>query len=227
MTLAVNVQSQCLLPGVYTGKLKFNAVGAIDTSQAVNVSLTVQPHCGLVTSTGYLAFTVVQGRDNVSNQTLSLNTTASCAGTPIKWNTSSTTPWLTTSPEKGQLRGAANTLVHIRANAKSLKSGIYSGDIFFVTEHSTLTVTVEITVQAAPPLVSPIMGASPLSLNFNNIQGQSSLIGQVVTITNNGPSVLSWHVSPQALASSWLSASTMGGRIDPGRSVKISINTNT
>src|SRR6266700_1491190 len=183
--LNVKVNSRCLLPGAYVGTLKFNAAGAIDSSQAVNVSLTVQPHCGLVTSTGYLAFTVVQGQNNVSNQTLSLNTTASCAGTPIQWNSLSTVPWLTTSPEKGHLRGAANTLVHIGVNAKSLTPGIYPGDIFFVTGHNTLTITVEITVQAAPPLVSPIMSASPLSLNFSNIEGQSNPTGQVVTITNN------------------------------------------
>jgi len=225
--LNVKVNSRCLLPGAYVGTLKFNAAGAIDSSQAVNVSLTVQPHCGLVTSTGYLAFTVVQGQNNVSNQTLSLNTTASCAGTPIQWNSLSTVPWLTTSPEKGHLRGAANTLVHIGVNAKSLTPGIYPGDIFFVTGHNTLTITVEITVQAAPPLVSPIMSASPLSLNFSNIEGQSNPTGQVVTITNNGPSVLNWHVSPQALASSWLGASQMGGRIAPGQSEKVTINTNT
>src|SRR5260370_20414171 len=62
-SLTVNVQSQCLLPGAYTGMLKFTANGAIDSSQAVNVSVVVQPHCGLVTSTGFLAFTVVAGQN--------------------------------------------------------------------------------------------------------------------------------------------------------------------
>jgi hypothetical protein len=226
-SLTVAVQSQCLLPGTYIGTLKFIANGAIDSAQAVNVSLTVQPHCGLVTSNGYLAFTVVQGQDKVSNQTLSLNTTANCAGAPIRWNSSSTVPWLTTSPEKGQLKGSANSLVHIRVNTKSLTPGVHSGDIFFITGHSTLTVTVELTVQAAPPLVSPIMGASPLSLNFSSIQGQSNPTGQVVTITNNGPSVLNWHVSPQAFPPSWLGASSVGGRIAPGQSGQVIISSNT
>ncbi len=225
--LNVKVNSQCLLPGEYVGTLKFNAAGAIDSSQAVNVSLTVQPHCGLVTSNGYLALTVVQGQDKVSNQNLSLNTTASCAGTPIQWHSSSTASWLTTSPKKGQLRDSASNLVHIRVNAKSLMPGIYPGDIFFVTGHSTLTVSVALTVQATSPFVSPIMGASPLSLNFSNIQGLPNPTGQVVTITNNGPRALNWHVSPQALASSWLGASPMGGRIAPGQSGQVIISTNT
>ena len=80
MTMAVDVQSLCLLPGTYTGTLTFTATGAIDSSQAVNVSVVVQPHCGLVTSTGFLAFTVVAGQNTLANQSLSLNATASCAG---------------------------------------------------------------------------------------------------------------------------------------------------
>jgi hypothetical protein len=225
--LKVNVNSQCLLPGSYVGTLKFNAAGAIDSSQAVNVSLTVIPNCGLVTSTGNLAFTVVQGLDNIPNQTLSLNTTPGCVGMPIQWNSSSTAPWLMSSPENGVLIGAANKLVHIRVNAKKLKPGKYSEDIFFFTGHSTLTVTVALTVQATSPFVSPIMGASPLSLNFSNIQGLSNPTGQVVTITNNGPRALNWNTNPQALAQSWLTTSPSGGTIASGQSGQVTIHANT
>jgi Viral BACON domain len=224
--LKVMVHNHCLLPGTYVGTLKFTAAGAIDSAQAVNVSLVVQPHCGLVTSTGYVAFTAVQGQNNMSNQTLGLNATASCAGTPISWTTSSTASWLTISPASGQLKGAANTLVHIRVNAKRIMPGMHSSNIFFVTGHSTLTVAVQLTVQAAPPLASPIMGASPLSLNFSNIQGQPNPSGQVVTIANNGPSALSWHTSVATL-SSWLGASPSGGTIAPGQSGQVMINVNT
>ena len=224
--LNVMVHSQCLLPGTYVGTLKFTSAGAISSSQTVNVSLMVQPNCGLVTSTGYVAFTAVQGQNNVSNQTLSLSATPNCAGAPIYWKTSSTASWLTISPTSRQLKGAASTLVDIRVNAKGLAPGMHSGNIFFVTGNSTLTVTVQLTVQFAPPLVSPIMGVSPLSLNFSNIQGQPSPSGQVVTIANNGPSALIWHTSVPNL-SSWLGASPSGGTIAPGQSEQVMINVNT
>jgi carboxypeptidase family protein/BACON domain-containing protein len=221
--LKVHVNSRCLLPGSYAGTLKFSANGAIDSSQEVNVSLTVQPNCGLITSTGYLAFTVVKGQNNIPDQTVSLNTTPGCVGKPISWNSFSTASWLMSSPENGVLKGP----VHISVNAKKLPPGIYTGNIFFVTGHSSLTVTVALTVQAAPPLASPIMSASPLSLNFSNIQGQPNPTNQVITISNNGPKTpLNWHINLQALVPSWLTTSLSGGTIDPGQSEQVNVQVN-
>ena len=228
ISLLVIVQSQCLLPGSYIGTLTFTATGAIDTPQAVNVSLVVQPHCGLVTSTGYLAFTVVAGQNNLANQTLSLNATASCAGTPLPWTTASTASWLASTPGSGQLQSTVSSVVSVSVNAAYLPPlpKTYYGDLSFVTGQTTLTVMVQLIVQAAPP-TAPIMGASPLSLNFSNIQGQPSPTGQVVTITNNGHSALSWHSTPQPLASSWLGASPSGGIIALGQSGQVTIKVNT
>ncbi len=228
MTIPVTVQSQCLLPGAYTGTLKFTATGAIDNPQAVNISLTVQPHCGLLTSTGYMAFTVVAGQNNLANQTLSLNATASCAGTPLPWTASSTASWMAITPGNGQLQGTASSVVSVSVNAANLPQfpKTYYGDLSFVTGKTTLTVMVQLTVQAAPP-TAPIMGASPLSLNFSNIQGQPSPTGQVATITNNGKSALSWHTVVTPLNFVWLAASPSGGIIAPGQSGQVTINVNT
>jgi len=226
--IKVHANSQCMLPGSYVGTLKFKATGAIDSSQEVNVSLIIQPNCGLITNNGYLAFTVVQGQDNIpSDQTLSLNTTPGCVEAPIQWNSLSTVPWLMSSPENGVLKGAASNLIPIRVNAKKLPSGIYTGNIFFVTGHSTLTVTVALTVQATFPFVSPIMSASPLSLNFSNIQGQPNPTYQVITISNNGPSTLNWRANVQASASVWLTTSQSGGTTLPGQSGQVNVQANT
>src|SRR6266700_1570959 len=228
MTLAVNVKNQCLLPGVYTGKLKFAANGAIDSSQEVNVAVVVQPHCGLVTSTGFLTFTVVAGQNTSVNRTLSLNATASCAGTPLLWKSSSTVPWLSVTPGSGQINANDTTLVSASVNAGGLaaSSKPYYANLSFVFGQSTLTVMAKVTVQAAPP-TAPIMSASPLSLNFSTIQGQSDPTGQVVTITNNGHSSLSWHVMATPILFVWLAASPSGGTIAPGQSGQVTINVNT
>jgi len=230
MTLAVNVYSQCLLPGVYTATLTFTANGAIDSSQAVNVSLVVQPHCGLVTSTGYLAFTVVAGQNTLANQSLSLNATASCAGNPTPWSYSSTASWLSITPGSGQLKGTVSTVVTASVNAGGLaaSSNPYYADLSFVFGQSTLTVLVQLTVQVAPTPTAPVMSASPLSLNFSTVQGLANPTGQVVTITNNGQSALSWHVTAMPLPSFvWLAASPSGDTIAPGQSGQVTINVNT
>ncbi len=226
-TLNVNVQSQCLLPGTYLGMLKFMGNGAIDGTQAVYISLTVQPHCGLVTSTGYLTFTVVQGQTTLANQPLSLNATASCAGTPLPWNYTSNASWLSITPTNGQLKGTASSVVSVSVNAANLAPKTYYGNLSFVSGQSTLTVTVQLNVQTSPSAMAPIMGASPLSLNFSNTQGQPNPAGQVVTITNNGTSALKWYSRVTTLYLSWLGASPSGGTIAPGQTGQLTININT
>ncbi len=230
LTLAVNVKSQCLLPGVYIGTLKFTAPGAIDSSQAVNVAVVVQPYCGLVTSTGFLTFTVVAGQKTTVNQSLSLNATSSCAGTPLFWRSSSTASWLSVTPGSGQINANDNALVSANVNAGGLaaSSKPYYANLSFVFGQSTLTVMAQVTVQAAPPPAAPIMSASPLSLTFSNIQGQPNPTGQVVTIINNGHSSLNWHSTITPFPSYvWLATSPSDGTIAPGQSGQVTINVNT
>jgi hypothetical protein len=226
-TLNVVVQSKCLLPGTYLDTLKFIGTGAVDGAQEVNVSLVVKPHCGLVTSTGYLAFTVVQGQNTLLNQAVSLNATVGCAGTPLPWKSTSNASWLTTSAS-GELKSTDSTLVPVSVNTKSLVNGIYYGDLSFVSGQSTLTIMVQLTVQTPPAPGAPIMVASPLSLNFSITQGQPSPTGQVVTILNNGKSPLMWNASAtQQHLYSWLGASPSGGMIAPGQSGQVAINVST
>jgi Viral BACON domain/Carboxypeptidase regulatory-like domain len=225
-SLSVNVQSHCVLPGASTGTLTFTAPGAIDSSQAVNVSLVVQPRCGLVTSTGTLAYTVVAGQNTLATQSVNMNATASCAGTPLAWTASSTASWVTVTPGSGQLQGTASTVVTVSVNAAGLGHGSHAADLSFAFGASTLSIMVQVNVQAAPP-TAPILGASPLNLNFSAIQGQPGPTGQVVTLTNNGQSALTWHATAQPLASCWLCVSPQGGTIAPGQSSQVTITVNT
>ena len=228
-SLQVNVQSQCLLPGAYSAPLTFTANSVIDTSQEVTVSMVVQPRCGLVTSTGFLAFTVVAGQTTLANQSFSLNATASCAGASTPWSYSRTASWISITPGSGQLKGTTSSGVTASVNATGLvpSKNPYYADLSFVFGQSSLTVLAQLTVQPAPPM-APIMSASPLSLNFSNIQGQPDPTGQVVTITNNGRSPLSWHVTATPLPSFvWLGASPAGGMIAPGQSGQVTVHVST
>jgi Viral BACON domain len=226
-SIQVIVQSQNLLPGAYIGTLVFTAPGGIDSPQSVNVSLTVQPHCGIVTSLGYMAFTAVAGQSNQGNQTLSLNATVSCAGVTIPWSSSSSVSWLTVTPASGQVKGTASAVVSVVVNAASLAPGKYYGIVSFISSQSSQTVMVQLTVQAPPSPTAPIMGASPLTLNFSNTQGQPSPTGQVVTITNNGRSPLTWRTGVACLLSCWLGSAPSGGTIAAGQTGQVTIKVDT
>jgi len=225
--IQVTVQSQYVLPGVYIGALQFTATGgAIESPQAVNVSLTVQPHCGIVASSGALSFTAVAGQSNPGKQTLSLSATVSCAGAPITWTTSSTPSWLTVTPASGQLKGTTSAVIALSVHAGSLAPSTYTDVLTFSANQGTQTVVVQLNVQPPPPPVAPIMAASPLTLNFSPTQGQPDPAGQVVTITNNGKSPLKWNTSVVQFTG-WLGAAPTGGTIAPGQTGQVTINVNT
>jgi hypothetical protein len=225
--IQVVVSSQSILPGTYTGTLLFTAPGAIDSPQAVNVSLTVLPHCGIVTNSGFLSFTAVQNQSTLGTQALSLNATVSCAGAAITWKLAGTPSWVAVTPASGQLRGTTSAVVSVSVNTASLAPNTYYGQLSFVTGMSTQTVIVMLVVQAQPPPAEPVMGVSPLSLNFSNTQGLPNPTGQVVTITNTGGSPLKWSTSTTLIADSWLSAVPTGGTIAPGQTGKVTINVTT
>ncbi len=109
--IQVVVRSQSILPGTYMGTLLFTAPGALDSPQAVNVSLTVLPHCGIVTNSGFLSFTSVQGQSTPGTQALSLNATVGCSGAAITWKTSGTPSWVAVTPASGQLKGTSSAVV--------------------------------------------------------------------------------------------------------------------
>jgi hypothetical protein len=227
-SINVRVQSKCLLPGVYTDTLKFTAAGgAYDGPQSVNVSVTVQPHCGIVTSSGSMPFNTVAGEGNLGNQTLTLSATASCAGSTLSWSATSSASWLTVTPSSGQLKGTAGVVVSVSVNVGNLPVGQNQGMISFIAGQSTQTVIVQLNVQPTPSPAAPLMGASPLSINFSNIQGQPNPAGQVVTITNNGGSSLKWSSAINQSASNWLGTSPSSGSILPGQTGQVTINVNT
>lgn len=232
--ISVSVNSSSLLPGAYQGELLFSAPGASDPSQAVSVSLTVQPRCALVTNSGYLTFTAVQGQPDPGNQSIGLNATASCAGEPpLNWkaslSSSSSYNWLSASPTSGKLTGTTSEFISVGANSAGLpaSSKPYYGFIAFTTPNSTQTVMVQLTVQLPPPPGAPIMGASPLNLNFSSTSGQQNPQGQVVTITNSGGSPLKWNTNVNIIVASWLNAAPTSGVIQPGQTGQLVVKVDT
>jgi len=145
----------------------------------------------------------------------------------INWHAISSASWLTVTPTSGQLKGATRTVTAVGVNVGGLKPGSYTGTVSVLTGESTQTVIVQLTVQAPPPPTAPIIGASPLNINFSTTQGLPNPGGQVVTITNNGGSPLDWHTSVNSLASIWLGVSPTGGVIAPNQTGQVTVLVNT
>lgn len=224
--IQVYAQSRNLLPGVYTDTLVFNGNGSADKPQSVSASLTVQPNCGLVLSTGYMSFTGVSGQGNPSNGSLSLSATPSCSGT-VSWNAVSYANWLTSTPASGQLQGNSHTVTAVSVNMTNLKPGTYTSSIAFSSKQSTQTLMVQLIVQPPPSPTTPIMAASPLNLSFSTTLGMPNPPGQVVTISNTGGGTLFWNQNVQILGTQWLWATPKGGTIVPNRTAALTIGVDT
>ena len=225
--LQVMVNSQNLLPGAYTAVLSISGgQGTYNSPQSISISLTIQPRCGLTLGAGSLSFTTVSGQINPSNQSLTVGATSSCAGV-INWKATSANNWLTVTPASGQLKGSTSTVTSVGVNATILKPGTYIGNIAFTAAQSTQTVMVTLIVQAPPPPSAPLMGATPLGLNFSTTQGMPSPPGQVVTITNTGGSTLLWHTQVNILSSQWLGAGPTGGSIAAHQTGQVTVYINT
>lgn len=230
--IRVTVRGQNLLPGAYMATLTFSStqkMGAYDNPQVMNVALTVQPRCGLLTSSGVLDFTAVVGQSNPSNHALGLSTTSSCSNETLSWHALAAAPWLAISPQSGELKGASTSsgVTSIGVNTAGMKAGEYTGLVTFQAGKSTQTVVVRLNLQPHPSALEPILGVSPLSLTFSTIQGQASPAGQMATITNNGGGTLKWQTSVIQLGTNWLSVVPSGGTVAPGATAQVTVSVAT
>ncbi|GCF09331.1 BACON domain-containing protein [Dictyobacter arantiisoli] len=222
------VHSAALLPGTYTSVLTFvtqSGQSALNSPQLVTITLTVQPRCGLTVSTGMLTFNALAGQASIGNQVLSLMGNASCSGS-VNWNATSSARWLAIAPASGQLKGSAPATSTVTVNPVGLGVGTYSGTITITVAQSTQTVSVLLVVQNPPPPGAPIIGASPLNLNFSVTQGQMNPPGQTITLTNTGASALIWNISTSPL-DSWLNVLQSQNVIAPGQTGSLVVNVST
>ena len=223
--VGVHVNSTDLLPGLYINFLQFSALSGhatIDSPQKVAISLTVQPHCGVLLNTGSMSFTAITERGNPGNQTLALTTTSGCTSA-LDWQASSSAGWVVLQTTRGVLYSGVETNVVVGVNTSGLKPGSYSAVISFATGQTTQSELVQLTVQPTPPRGAPIMAVSPLDLNFSTMQGQADPPGQTVTITNTGESALSWSNATAVQIQPWLHFSPASGTIAPGQSAQVTV----
>ncbi len=224
-SIRITAHSHYVLPGTYSRQLLFNSADghkALNAPQSIEVSLTVQPGCGLAVNSGSLTFTAVAKKDNPGSQSINLSTSGGCDGkTKMQWNAASSDPWLVINQTSGVFNGTDSANLTVSVNVAILSPGSYQGEITVtgvgLTSKSTQTIAVLLTVQSPPSPQAPVIGASPLTLNFTTTTGQADPPAQSVTITNTGSSPLHWHTNVTQFANSWLGATPSGGIVQPNQ----------
>jgi hypothetical protein len=127
---------------------------------------------------------------------------------------------LSITPTSGQTASGGSGTASIAAHVTNMTQGNYTGFVYVSTPNSTITVTVNLTIQP-PPCVT--LSAYTLTFNGDNVHDPAP---QTVTVTNCGPvGTLMPYVTMDNTYNSanWLSVSGCGGQLNPGDSATCTI----
>jgi Viral BACON domain len=157
----VTAQSQQLLPGVYGGILLFSVNGdPLAALQPVAIALTVQPRCGVVSSPGSIALSVVAGQQTQFDQPLAIGTTPGCSDA-TNWQAFPQASWLTMTPVSGQLKPGVIVKDALHFDTSSLAPGTYNTQVDLLTEMRSQTLPVRLTVLSSSTSTAPVTGTTP------------------------------------------------------------------
>ncbi len=222
--VTIGVNTSMLLPGFYDGWINFAGVGTTatkDSPQGIYYSLTIVPQCSLQVSPGNLSFAGVYQQPGPPAKLISLTTTQECTA-PVEWSASATTnnggSWLRITTTSG----TTPTHTAIAVNAAGLTSGIYTGAIIFNSKAGTQTLFVSIIMAQS---TMPLMSASPTTLSFSSVAGQSNSSTQPLTVSNTGDGTFSWQASATtSIGGAWLTIAPNSGILSGNQSTTISVS---
>jgi len=122
-SLQVSVNSTSLGGGTFNGTITLVSLGATNSPQVINVSLTVvTPPPSIAVSPASLSFTAVSGQAALSAQTVVV---ANGGYGSFSYAVSTDSSWLSVSPMTGSTSG----IVNVSVNPTGLAIGSYSGNV--------------------------------------------------------------------------------------------------
>ena len=153
--ITVKASPSQLKPGSYTTVVAFSSLQS-DTKISLNVTFTVRaPLLCVKANTPTFNFAGQQGLGNPATQQVTITN----CGDSGKWTTATATNdggnWLTVNPGNGSLNKGATQRAAIGTSLANLGPGTYQGHVTFTIGSAKTIVTVNLTVQAAPPPVQP------------------------------------------------------------------------
>ena len=181
-TVQVSVNAAGMTPGSYNATLTVAPTSGSPVT--VLVSLSIAAPITITSSPTALAFTVVPGGSAPNPQNLQLSTSNGTVGFNLATNSSGGN-WLAVSASASTLPCSLSVSI---VNLSSLAPGTYNGSISIVPFDATITpitVTVSLTVSAAPPVVTAVTNAA-------TFQPGAVAPGEIVVLfgSNLGPSTL-------------------------------------
>jgi len=213
--IAVSVSPTGLPAGTYAGTLTFNALGAANNPQTVNVSLTVTNNPTLSASPNPIVFNYQVGQSIPGAQTVSVT----ASGSPLSFTLSSTgvangINWLLAGSPSATTTPASFT---VGVNPIGLPPNVYTGTIQLAPPGSSTPLNIPVTLNVSNVALLNL----PTSISFTSVvatQPGTAGPSQTVTVTSTGEPVtytVTGTTSTPA-GSNWL---VVGGGNGPASSI--------
>jgi len=221
--ITVNVNTQGLAPGTYTGTINVTSSNSGNTSLSVPVTLTITTGALLQLSPASLSFAYQVGQAQPPGQTVSVASDSGAIGYTVSATTTTGQTWLNISTNNGVAPGNFVVSVNTVPGGTALTPGPYSG-----------TVTVTPNGSAGPPQTIPVsmvisntalLLVSPGALTFSVPAGATSSSFQNVAVTSTDGTPISFSVSSTTGSlSNWLLVSSNSGTTATNLSVSANPN---
>jgi uncharacterized protein (TIGR03437 family) len=186
------------LPSAFNGIAEV-VVQAAAGSDAINFMASPPPVPPTISLSGMqLQFTYTMGGASPATQNI---TVANSGGGTLTWSALSNVPWLSVF--------SSTTGLTVSVNPSGLSTGPHVGAITIAASGATnspQTISVTLTVNAAPP--SPSISLSTSKATFSYTLSGSAPASQTISITNAGGGTLAWSA---ASGSSWVTVSPSSG----------------
>ena len=198
-TLTVSADGSKLAPGVtYNGAIVVTAPGAGNSPATIAVTFTVAP--GTISApTTTLTFTQVVGGSAPAAQTIAV--TGSPSSLTFSVTSSANAAWLSATPATGTTPGT----VQVQVSGTGLAVAQYTGSITIASAGASGSpIVVPVILNIVP---AATLAASPASLTFSYIIGQTVPVAQNLSVTATGttlPVNFTTQVPVSAVSPAWL-----------------------
>jgi uncharacterized protein (TIGR03437 family) len=183
--VTASVNPAGLPAGTYTGTISFNAVGAANNPQTVNITLTVTNNPTFTANPNPLVFNYEIGQAVPGAQTVAVTS----GGTPVSFTITSNgnannVNWLLTGPPTATTTPANFT---VGVSPTGLPAGIYNGTIVLSSPGGSTQLSIPVTLNVSN--AGQALLNLPTSFSFSSVLGNSSGPSQVVNVTSTGEPV--------------------------------------
>ena len=195
------------------------AINNFETGEILAVSVPFAP---LRANPSSLSFSFVQLAEAAIRRLFVSNTTTDSLPFQVQVTTQSGSPWLSVTPENGDVTPTEAVALTVRADPGGLPPGTYLGEIRISSSAVPQVMVVPVTMAISRR--QQLLRLSQTGATFIAVSGAGPVLLQSFRVLNDGLGLLQWNITPTTLSGGpWLSAEPAAGMTNAASSSAVEI----